>query len=785
MPTISLHLTIRRLLRHGSFSLINIVGLSIGLSACLLLYMYVSYELGYDRYNKKISRIVRVSTLVHTPESDLRIAGTPSLLGPTLRRDCPDVEATVRIETTAINLRQNGETIVAKDFCYSEQAIFSVFTFTFLEGTAASALSAPHSIVVSRSTADTYFGNGPAFGKTLVCNGEPYRVTAVIADRPVNSDLPINALLYKDWSSTTTWVDDVETYTFILFRKTPDIRGFDNRLPRLTRRYTQPELDGQNLKGYRFDFEAERLADVHFSKDKLEDTAKGNRQFLTIFSWLAVFILLIALLNYINLATAKAVERAKEVAVRKVAGASPGRLVRQFLMESALLIAIAWALSLGIVLAVLPVFNRLLGTSIAFNGWQTLLFPVLLFPLTTLLAGGYPAFVLSGFSPLKALKGHAEGAGKGVGLRKAFTIVQFTIALAMLAGTLVIYRQTQFIARQDPGAHRNGITCINFPPDSAAHAAIPAFVQALRREAGIQGISVGSGLPSEGVQLVSTLLWKEGRKRSMMLNFFYIDPQLLPMLHIQLAAGRNFSDSLKTDKQESFIVNQALVHAMGWRTGLGETMSIEGSNVKGKVIGVVRDFYFKSLHNVIEPMVMVYRTNPVMATVVLKTQPKELPRLRRLWRTYVPAFPFDYYFMDENFEKQYGKDRITMLLFNTFTLLAVLICLIGIYGLVSLLVVRRMKEIGIRKVLGASIGQLIALFTNDLLLLIGIAAVIAFPLAATGARKWLASYAYHTRLSVWIFLGPAAIIVILTMAVTGYRIMRAAMANPVNSLRTE
>jgi putative ABC transport system permease protein len=775
----------RGLFRQKRFSLINILGLSLGLAACLLISLYVHYELSYDVYNDKASRIVRVTTVVHTPESDLHIAGSPGPLAAAMLRDCPDVAAAVRIDPAKFNLRLGGETVAAKDFYYSDQAVFAVFSFTFLEGSEAAALSQPHSIVLTRSAATMYFGKGPALGKTLVCNGETCRVTAVIADRPANSDLPINALVYKDRSAATTWMDDVDGYSFLLFRKTPDIRGLNHRLPGLTHRYTQPELDRAGLKGYSFDFEAEKLADVHFSRGKLEDTPKGNRQFLTIFSWLAVFILLIALLNYINLATAKAVERAKEVAVRKVVGARPGRLVRQFLMESAFLIAIAWVLSFGLVLAALPVFNRLLDTGIAFNDWRIMLFPVLLFPLTTVLAGGYPAFVLSRFSPLKALKGYAESANKGVGLRKIFTVVQFVIALAMLSGTIVIYRQMRFIAHQDLGADRIGITCINIPPDSVAHAAAPAFFQALRQEAGVQGISIGSGLPAKGVQLVSTQLWQAGRQRTMWLNFFYIDPQLLPLLHIRLTAGRNFSDSLNTDRQESFIVNQALVHAMGWKTGLGETMSIGGSDVKGRVIGVVKDFYFKSLHNVIEPMVMVYRTDPPVAAVLLKASPTVLPRLRQLWRTYLPAYPFDYYFMDEDFDKQYEKDRITMSLFNAFTFLIVLICLTGLYGLVSLLVLRRTKEIGVRKVLGAPVGRLITMFTNDLLLLIGVAAAIAIPLAAIGANRWLASYAYHIGMSAWIFIGPVGIIVILTMGVTGYRILRAALANPVEALRSE
>jgi putative ABC transport system permease protein len=781
MPTIHLRSAIRRLFRQKAFSLINILGLSIGLAACLLLYLYVQYELSYDAYNDKAPRIVRVTSNIHSQENDIALAGTPSILGPTLLRDCPELEAFVRFDGAAFNIRDNGEMVSAPNFYYTDPGVFSVFDFSFLEGSPKTALKNPNSIVLTKSAAKHYLGPGPALGRTLVANGIPYQVTAVVRDRPGNSDLNIEALISKDFSSTEDWVtSDFDDYTFLLFRNLPDLRRFNSRLPALTTKYSKPALEKAALTEYSYAFSAEKLADVHFSTGKLIDTPKGNRQFLTIFSVLAAFILVIALLNYINLSTTNAIERAKEVAVRKVIGARPASLVRQFLAESSFLIAIAWIIAFGLLLIAIPLFNRLLSTQLSFGGWQTFLLPLLLFPLTTLLAGGYPAFVLSRFSPIKALHGYSQQQGGGVGLRKTLTVAQFAIALVMLAGTVVIYQQMQFVSHKDLGMDRSDIVCFNIPRDSAMAAAAPAFITALHQETAIHGISVGSGLPTEGFQLGSATVNTSGKKRIVMVNYFFIDPKLLPLLHMPIAAGRNFSDSLQTDKQQSFIVNQTFVRTMGWKTGIGE--SIDGSGIKGRVVGVVKDFFFQSLHNAIAPLIMVYRNDPALA-VLAKTSPAELPRIKQLWKTHFPAAPFDYYFMDENFAKQYDKDRTAMSLFNAFTALAIFICFIGLFGLVSLLVIRRTKEIGIRKVLGATVTHLVSLFTNDLLLLVGLAAVIALPLAAIGANRWLSSYAYHTNLSPWVFATPLFVILALTMLVAGLRIMRAATTNPVNSLK--
>ncbi|HTI93572.1 MAG TPA: ABC transporter permease [Puia sp.] len=784
-----LKLTLRRLLRHSSHSLINILGLAIGITSCLLIYLYVHDELSYDAYNLKKDRIARITATFHTPESGTPLAITPILLTPFLIRDFPEIESAVRLQPADVAVRQGSEVFKQKDLCYSEQSIFNVFTFTFLEGSAKDALTSPRSMLLARSLEEKYFGRSRALGKTLICDGQAYKITGVIADRPANSDIPILGLLYKDFSTASSWVgDDFSVYTFALFRSRPDWPHFTSRLPQLEK-YALPQLNDGGTKGYRISYQAEMLKDLHFSAGKLGDTPKGNHQFNTIFSVLAIFILAIALLNYINLSTTKAIERAKEVGVRKVIGARPIQLVGQFLGESFLLIIIALLISVALSAAAIPLFNKSLDTHLSLGGWHTLLFLALLFPLIVVGGGLYPAFVLSAYAPIKVLKGDrgyrsSSGKGRGIVLRKVLTMLQFVIALGMLTGTAVIYSQMQYIAHKDQGVDRNQVLNIVLPDtDSVLQSRSKAFCDALRQESSVREMTVGSGLPLEGASLGTTTVWSDnGKKRDMLCRYYLIDPQFLSMLKIPVIKGRNLSDSFSTDKTEAFVVNEALVSKMGWKNPIGQRM--EAGDRKGRVIGVIRNFISGSLHNAIEPTAMIY-TYPRATAVLVKLTPATLPRLKEIWKAHFPDLPFDYSYLDKEYMEQYDKDRMTMFLFNAFSGLAIFLSCLGLYGLVALVTLQRTKEIGVRKVLGASLLQLMTLQSKDQVVLIVWAATIALPLAGIAGQRWLSTYAWHAQLSVWIFVWPAVVILLLALAVTGLRVLRSALANPIDSLRME
>ncbi len=774
----------RNLLKHKSFSFINILGLAIGVGACMIIFLYVHNELTFDLYNVKADRIARVTTRIHTPESDLVIATSPIMLAGTLKRDYPEVESCVRLVNTDAKIKSNNDIFPEESFYKTDQNIFSVFSFDFIQGSQSAALQNPKSIVITEAIAKKYYGKSNVLGRLMTCNGENLQITGVIKERPANSDMKIDALLSADFSKTTVWMDDFDNFTFVLFYKKPDLKQFQHKLVDLSRKYIQPELDAGGGPGgagrYKAEFELESLRDVHFSAGKLADMPKGNKQFNYVFSLLAVFILIIALLNYINLSTTKSTERAREVGIRKVSGATQFQLMRQFLFESFFLLTLACLFAIGLVETGLPFFNKLLQTTLSLNWSDGLLFMGIVFLVTLLMAGLYPAFVMSAFQPVKVLKGNWRHSMKGVVLRKTVTITQFTIAAALILGTTVIYNQMKYVEQKDLGFNKDELLNIFLPVDSVYMSSVKAFQNDLRERPEIRGITVGGGLIT--ATMSSTITNSEGKRREFMCVYYPIDPEFLSVFQIHLIEGRNISDSLSTDKKEAFLVNEAFIKSMGWKSGLGK--SIEGWDHKGKIVGVMKNFYFKSLHDVIEPVVMVYNTFPINTTTV-KMKPKDLPVVKALFKKNLPEVPINYSFVDEMVAKQYQRDRMTMSLFNAFTILAILVSCLGLYGLVTLIAVQRTKEIGVRKVLGASLKQLFSLMTKDFMKLIFWALLIALPIAGIVMSKWLSSYAYHIQLSWWMFILPALVVFFIALVVISREIFKTALKNPVITLRTE
>jgi putative ABC transport system permease protein len=777
----------RNLIRHKSFSFINIGGLSIGIAACLLISLYVHYQLSFDAFHTKKDRIVRITNLMHTPENDnVNVALAPALLATALNHNYPEVELAVRFEPDAAVMKVNDQLFKEDNVYKADANIFKVFTYKFAEGTPNQALSDPHSIVITETLAKKYFGTGSAIGKNIICNKQPYHISAVLEDLPENSDLKISALLPVDYSKTTTWLaDDFSVYTFVLFKQQPDIVAFENKLARISRQNIQPELNKMGAVKYSLKFSAESLTDVHFSDGKLGDTIKGDKQLVYIFSILSIVILIIALLNYINLSTARAAERAKEVGVRKVNGAIQSSLVGQFLFESFFVTLIALVIAIALTLITLPFLNSLLQIKISF--WSSSLSFLVICGLvlaSSLLTGLYPAFVLSAFSPITALKGNFKQAAKGLTMRKVITIMQFVIATVMIAGAFIMNKQINFVQHRSLGYNESQVLNIALPQDSVALLRVPAFNNSLKQMSQTKGTSVQSGLAiiNSGQAKATTMVKSNGVKRELMTNYFSIDDKFVPLLNMQLISGRNFSEEMATDKKEGFIVNEAFVKQVGWKKPIGE--AIEGFDHKGHVVGVVKDFHYSSMHSPIAPLIMVYTTLKP-ASVLVKISPNNLGPVKNAWQSYFPDYPFTYEFMDTAFNILYQKDVTSIKLFNYFTMLSIFLACLGLYGLAHLIATQRTKEIGIRKVLGAALNQLLVLLAKDFVKLIALAAVLAIPITWLVMNKWLSSYAYHITINWWLLVSPVFVILLISILVISYQTIKVAITNPVKSLKSE
>jgi putative ABC transport system permease protein len=777
----------RNLIRHKMFSLINIGGLSIGIAACLLISLYVNYELSYDGYNTKKDRIVRITNMVRTPEKDnLTVALTPTALATTLNHDYPEIETAVRLQPTSAVIKVNDQ-LFSEKFVYRADAnVFDVFTWQFKEGNPKEALQDPHGIVITETLAKKYFGDNKVVGKTIICNKEPYRITAVLADLPDNSDLKVNALLPGNFSKVTTWTGfDFDDYTFVLFKQKVDYTGFENKLALISKQDIQPVLDKQGATKYSIKFNVEPLKDVHFISGDMGDMVKGDKQLVYIFSVLAIVILVIALLNYINLSTARAAERAKEVGVRKVNGAIQSSLIGQFLFESFFMTSIALVIGIALMFVTLPFLNSLLQIKIS-QAWSNGSFWIVcgVVMASSLVTGLYPAFVLSAFQPITALKSNFKYQAKGLTLRKAITVTQFVIATLMIAGAFIMNKQINFVQHRSLGFNNRQVLNISLPNDSVALLRVQPFNNALKQLSSAKGTSVGASFSINNGEMAkaTTFANSNGVKREVVSNYFMVDDKFIPLMNMQLIAGRNFSEAMATDKKEAFVVNEAFVNQMGWKKPIGQ--AIEGFDHKGHVTGVVKNFHYSSMHNPIAPLVMVYGT-PKPISLFVKIDPAQLKAVNAVWKSYFPDVPFSYNFLDDDFNTMYQKDITSIKLFNYFTILSILIACLGLYGLAYLIAMQRTKEIGIRKVLGAALRQILVLLAKDFVKLVALAAVLAMPVTWFVMNQWLASYAYHINITWWSLTLPVFAILVISIFVISYQTVKVAVTNPVKSLKSD
>ena len=796
----------RNLLRNKGFSAINILGLSIGITTCLIIMLFVYNELSYDRFNVKSSRIVRVTFQGSAAGEKFNEASIMPPVAQTMKADFPEVEEATRIRDFGKPKIVYGDKTFKEDpFCFVDANFFEVFTLPIIEGDAKTALVEPNTVVITKALAYKYFGNENPIGKVIrFKEGDKgiFKVTGVIKRVPVNSHFQFElfaSMVSLQESKIPTWMSS-NFYTYLVLQEGFDYKRLEAKLPGLVEKYIGPQmiqvmhvtLPEFRKKGNNLSFHLQPLTDIHLGTQFANDlTRSGDVRYVYIFGAIALFMLLIACINFMNLSTAGASRRAREVGIRKVMGSLRIDLIRQFLIESVVITAFSFMLAIGLVYLALPVFNNLAGQNLTLQfGDHPLLLPgLLLFVLLTgILAGSYPAFYLSSFKPVAILKGKFVSGKKSVGLRSGLVVFQFFISITLIVITTVVYKQLSYFQHKKLGYDKDQVMIL---PTWMLGKNGEAFRVHLVNDPRVVSFTNSGFLPAGQSDSNNFFVYPGENPDQMVKTLRYeVDENYISTLGIQLLTGRNFSKDFASDTS-AVVLNEAAARVFGW----GENApghSISTSNHDGKkityhVIGIVKDFHFRSLHELISPLVMVLAPNPGMMIVKLKTTDIAalLSDLKKHWEAFGSEDPFTWSFLDDRFNNTYQSEQKIGLMLGIFAGLTILIASLGLFGLAKFTTEQRTKEIGIRKVLGASAAGIANLLSIDFLKLVLLGFIASTPVAWFAMNKWLQDFAYRIDISWWIFAFAAFIALAIALFTVSFQAIKAAIANPVKSLRTE
>ena len=801
-----LKIAIRNLLRNKVFSAINIVGLALGIATCLVIMLFVYDELSYDRFNEKADRIFRVVFKASINDGKINEANVMPPTAQVLKNDYPEVLAATRLRTSGSpEIVYQNKKFKEHSFASVDANFFDVFTLPLLKGDAKTALREPNTAVITQDFAKKYFGDEDPIGKVLFIKSwnESYKVTGLIDKVPHNShfhfDIFGSLAGVKD-AQAASWMSS-GYFTYLVLPEGFDYKVLEAKLPQVIKKYMGPQIQtamGMSLpqflqKGNQLGLFLQPLTSIHFDEGytgTLEPS--GNIQYVYIFGAIAVFMLLIACINFMNLSTAGASKRAKEVGVRKVLGSVKQDLINQFLFESILLSVVALILSLMLVQLSLPVFNDLAEKDLQLDFLKNplLLIAFLVFGLLVgVLAGSYPAFFLSSFNPVEVLKGKFKLAGKSISLRSGLVVFQFFISIALIIGTTVVYQQIKFIQSKDLGYTKDQLLIMRNTWSLGKNE--EAFRQQILQDPRVLSVSSAGYLPAGPSDSNNSLGYPDGDDSQIMRTLEYkIDEQYIPTMGMKIIAGRNFSKDFATDST-AMIINETAAKAFGWgKNAVGHTITRlknnDGLKVTYRIIGVVKDFHFKSLHESITPLLMVSEKTYGL-TIKVKGKDVEglLASLKNQWQKFNVEEPFSYAFMDELFEKTYQSEQKISVILSIFSGLTIFVACLGLFGLATFTAEQRTKEIGVRKVLGASVSQIVTLLSKEFLKLVLIACGFAFPIGYWLMNKWLQDFAYRIEISAWVFVLAGILALFIALLTISYQAIKAALANPVTSLRTE
>ena len=795
-----IRVALRNLRRSRIYSAINIAGLAIGLAIFWLMALYIADELSYDRASPNANRIYRVVQSGTWTGGSFKLAVTPAPFAPTLKKDYPEIEEATRIDREGGATLINGDRkIDAGDMFFTDNSFLTIFRPVFLAGDANNALEKPNSIVLTKTLAEKLFGNGhadEALNKTLnIEHDQPALITGIIEDQPENTHLHFSGLRAMTPPPVEDW-KGAYLYTYILLKKDADIRKLESQLPLFFDRYLKPHTK----KGDTFRMDLQPLTSIHLhSALDFELSRNGDIRYIWLFAAIALLVLGIAVINYVNLATARSSIRLKEIGVRKVIGSGRRQLMTMFLTESVVFALLAAAIAAVLAILLLPAFNHLAGKELflAQYGWVKTLTALSLFAIIIGLLGGlYPALFLSGFKTIPSLKGQQGSQQNTILFRKSLVTFQFVITMFLIAGSAIIYLQLHYMLNKDLGFNKDQVLTFHLSnPDARKH--IEEIKTQLKQDPSIESAAAaGNPIGQNDIGTIPVYFEQNGAfsDESKAVQSFYIDPDYLPTMQIGLKEGRNFSATQPTDVATSVLVNETLEKDMGWKNAVGKRLQLViGPEYKmgtATIVGVVRDFNIYSLQHKIQPMVL--EMPPVLReedNLTVRVNPARIPQALKhiadVYHQFDPAATLEYHFLDENFSRQYQAERKQGSLLLIFTAMAIFIACLGLLGLVTFAVGQRTKEIGIRKVLGAGIGSIVLLISKDLIKPVVLAILIATPLSWFAMHRWLEGFAYHTSITIWIFLGAGALAVAIAMMTVGLRAMRAAGMNPAKTLKTE
>jgi putative ABC transport system permease protein len=797
------HFAWRNLLKRKFYSFINIAGLAIGMSCCILITLYIQQELSYDNYHIKRDRIYRVlqtfrsvqqgeTLTLPTPEDYQVWSCAPA--GPALQADFPEIEKVVQFMSPVSLLLQHGEKRIQQDnLLVIDSTAFDVFSWKMLSGNPHSALTAPNSIVLTQTVARKFFGNDNAIGQLLrVDNQENFMVTGVMQDVPPNSQFTFNGLISmttarKQRSDIFNWWGYVDFYTYLLIKENAGIQSLKEKSAAFVKRH-----NGED-KGYAISFEKMTGAYLHSIASR-QPGPIGSLLNVYLFSCIAVFIMIIACINFMNLSTARSLERAKEIGVRKVLGVKPSSLMWQFLIESVLLSLAAAVIALVLAQTCIPLIGKLSGKDLSYANFFTPLliaFMVVFAVVVGIVAGIYPAWFLSGFKAIGVLKGTFNASGEGIPIRKALVVFQFTLSIALIAGTTIVFTQLKYVNRHDLGFQKDQMVILNFEGDDKVQQNIEAVKKAIADQPGVVALAASRAVPGEFLPNAGTQIQTPTGEMANQVPFIYeIDFDFISTYHIPVVAGRTYSRSYLTDSSQAMVFNEAAARLYGYARpadAVGKKFAQWGRT--GTVIGVVKDFNFRSLHQAVEPLTLRYSypssLNRISVSIKGDNIPATIAHLKTTWDKMAPQRPFLYQFLDESFSEQYNADQHFGQLFTFFSCLAIFIACLGLFGLSTFMAQQRVKEIGIRKVLGSSVSGIVLLLSKDFIKLILVAIVIAIPLCWWAMNIWLRGFAYRITIGPLVFIEAGSIALAIAFATIAWQAIKAALGNPMQSLRNE